>query len=106
MDTATIAKFEAQLRTRLTELQERLGEIEHDLDEPVDPSFADQATERELDEVLEGLGHAGLAEVKQIQAALKRVEDGTFGTCVNCEEPISQERLALLPHAARCKRCA
>ncbi len=106
MDTETTARFEAQLRSRLAELQERLGEIEHDLDEPVDPSFADQATERELDEVLEGLGNAGLTEVKQIQAALNRIEDGTFGTCMQCGEPISQERLALLPHAASCKRCA
>lgn len=106
MDNASVTKFETKLRGRLAELEQRLGEIEHDLDEPHDPGFAEQATERELDEVLEGLGNAGLVEVKQIQAALKRVEDGTFGTCMECGEPISNERLELIPHAAKCKRCA
>jgi RNA polymerase-binding transcription factor DksA len=99
-------EYERRLRERLRELNERLVKIDEDLDEPADPDVAERATEREGDEVLEDLGHAGLAEIKMIQAALARIKDETFGVCVACGEPISKERLEVLPHTPRCKRCA
>ena len=59
----------------------------------------------ENDEVLEGLGEAGLQEVRQIRAALDRVAHGTFGECVNCGERIPEARLDLAPYAAVCVTC-
>jgi len=41
----------------------------------------------------------------QIRAALKRIDDGEYGTCLDCEEPISAKRLAAVPWAAYCLRC-
>jgi DnaK suppressor protein len=41
----------------------------------------------------------------QIGAALKRIEDGDFGVCMECEEPISSKRLVAVPWAAYCIRC-
>ena len=41
----------------------------------------------------------------QIDAALKRIEDGEFGICLDCEEPISRKRLAAVPWAAYCLHC-
>ena len=41
----------------------------------------------------------------QIGAALKRIEDGEFGICLDCEEPIWPKRLAAVPWAAYCLRC-
>lgn len=41
-------------------------------------------------------------ELHRIDAALKRLEDGTFGDCVTCENPISPERLALDPATPFC----
>ena len=76
------------------------------LDQPADQDVEERATEREGDEVLESLGSSGLAEIRKIVAALKRVEDGSFGICVACGEPISEERLDVVPHAARCRDCA
>ena len=98
--------YKARLTTRLAELEDRLTGIEADLDAPVNPDFADRATEREGDEVLESLGSAGLAEIKAIQAALKRIEDGSYGICVVCGEEISPERLDVVPHATNCRKCA
>ena len=98
--------FEKQLQNRLAELDDRLRGIEEDLDEPQSPDNEERATERESDEVLENLGNSGLAEIRMIEAALSRLEDGTFGVCVACGEPISNERLELLPHTPRCKNCA
>ena len=41
----------------------------------------------------------------QIGAAIKRIDDGEFGICLDCEEPISAKRLAAVPWAAYCLRC-
>jgi len=43
--------------------------------------------------------------LSQIGAALARINDGEFGICVECEEPISPKRLAAVPWAAYCLRC-
>ena len=100
------SQFEDRLNSRLRDLNARLSGVEAELDQPVDADSEERATEREGDEVLESLGNAGLLEIKMIQAALGRIADGTFGKCVACGEPISEERLNAVPHAARCKRCA
>jgi len=42
----------------------------------------------------------------EINAALERVADGTFGRCINCAAPISEERLKAIPYAPLCVRCA
>ncbi len=101
-----VERYRARLVARRTELMRRLGRIEHDLDETPPQDWEDRASEREGDEVLEDLGSAGLAELRMIEAALKRVESGEFGVCVACGEPISAARLDAVPHAARCRDCA
>lgn len=98
--------YETVLRNRLRELTERLAEVEHELDQPSDADFEERATERSGDEVMETLGNVGLQEIRMIEAALARIADGTFGDCVACGEPISEERLNVVPHAPRCRRCA
>ena len=41
----------------------------------------------------------------QVGAALKRIEQEEFGICLECEEPISSKRLAVVPWAAYCLQC-
>lgn len=43
--------------------------------------------------------------LRQVKAALRRIHDGTFGTCIECEWAISPKRLAALPWASRCIEC-
>jgi DnaK suppressor protein len=43
--------------------------------------------------------------LRHVKAALVRIHDGSFGTCVDCEEPISPKRLAAVPWAPRCIKC-
>lgn len=100
-----VKSFEARLLARQSELQQRLNQIEHDLDQPVSPDFEERATEREGDEVMETMGNSGLQELQAIDAALKRVASGTFGQCVTCGDDISNERLELVPTATQCKSC-
>lgn len=101
-----VSHYETRLRTRLAELTDRLSEVESELDQPADADSEERASEREGDEVLEGLGRAGQLEIRMIEAALARIVEGTYGDCVACGEPISEERLDAVPHAARCRRCA
>ena len=41
-----------------------------------------------------------------INAALQRMEDGLYGICSSCEEPIGEKRLDAFPETDRCIRCA
>lgn len=93
------------LEVRRHELDSRLHKIESDLDQPGNPDDDDRAIERNNDEVLESLGEAGQKELAAIEAALGRIEAGTFGTCAKCGEPISEARLSAVPHAALCCGC-
>ena len=43
--------------------------------------------------------------LRGVKAALRRVDDGSFGTCIECELAISPKRLAAVPWASRCIQC-
>lgn len=58
--------------------------------------------EREL--ALETLGRES-AFLRETRAALRRINMGAFGTCLDCEEEINSKRLAAVPWAARCIAC-
>ncbi|MEO1710701.1 MAG: TraR/DksA family transcriptional regulator [Pseudomonadota bacterium] len=45
-------------------------------------------------------------ELAQIEAALTRLDDGDFGYCVTCDEPINPKRLGLNPAVPTCISCA
>jgi DnaK suppressor protein len=44
-------------------------------------------------------------EIRQVEAALRRIEQETYGVCISCDNPIPSKRLDLLPWASRCVRC-
>jgi RNA polymerase-binding protein DksA len=70
-----------------------------------DNHLADTATEtydRELDYSLEENSEHVLTE---IDAALKRIADGTYGQCTNCGTQIPEERLEARPYATLCIEC-
>jgi len=96
----------AQLEARLGVLETRLDGIESELESHHSKDWEDLATEREADEVLESLGLSGQQEIRMIKAALGRIEDGSFGTCAKCGEPISEERLDVTPFTPFCRTCA
>lgn len=103
MDTATAR---TTLLDRRAELVGRLQEVEHELDKTPTKDLEDFSSERQGDEVLEALGQVELAEVRRIDAALGRIEAGTYGECLGCGDMISEARLAVLPDTALCKECA
>jgi DnaK suppressor protein len=42
---------------------------------------------------------------RQIREAIARIQDGSYGECLRCEEPIAEKRLKAVPWAAYCIRC-
>jgi RNA polymerase-binding transcription factor DksA len=108
-------------RRRLLALKKRLGgdlsELEEEVLRPVGGEsagnlsdvpvhLADLGTEnfdKELDlDLLENEEHI----LVEINDALARIEQGTFGRCENCQRRISKQRLDALPYARYCIRCA
>jgi DnaK suppressor protein len=65
-------------------------------------SHAQVITERELEFAL---GEREIAELAQIDAALRRIEDGKYGMCVGCGTDIPAQRLHAAPEAACCIAC-
>jgi RNA polymerase-binding transcription factor DksA len=104
MNETSTETHEKQLRARLDYLSARLNRIDEEFSEPVDTG--EQAGERDDEEVLEDLGAAGLQEIRMIESALDRIKQGTYGVCAVCGEPIAEERLDAVPHAATCRACA
>lgn len=98
----------AQLEARKLELTARMQQVLGELDTHEAKDWEEMATEREGDEVLEDLGSAARNEIRMIDAALARMDEGEYGYCVSCGDEIAEERLDLVPatpfcatHAAR-----
>jgi DnaK suppressor protein len=43
--------------------------------------------------------------LRSVRLALRRIDDGSFGTCLHCDEEISPKRIAAVPWAANCIQC-
>lgn len=72
-------------------------------DDEHDPEGSTIAYERRL---LDALAHDMRERVSEVDAALDRLERGTYGICARCHRPIATERLRALPTARTCVACA
>ena len=55
---------------------------------------------------MDAIGNETRLSIRVIQAALERIEDGTYGECDSCGEDIGEARLSAIPEATRCVNCA
>jgi RNA polymerase-binding transcription factor DksA len=107
MDTYRVVR--QQLMAHLAQLEHRLHTVETDrrrATNPLDPDWQEQAAIRQNDAVLDQLAAEERQQVAAIRAALSRMEEGTYGICRTCEEPIAPRRLAALPYTSQCLACA
>ena len=99
--------FKQKLEKLKSELTHRVSAIDKDIrHEGMSADWAEQATERENDEVLESLGNASAENLIRINNALKRIESGEYFTCSLCGEAIPAARMELLPFTTHCINCA
>jgi len=98
--------LEDRRRELLNEVQGRIRDVR--LEGNKDRDVLDQGESSEVD-IQEDIEFA-LIQMKsetltKIDAALRRLEDGTYGDCFECGDQISEARLRALPFAVRCKDC-
>lgn len=94
------------LTRRLSALNDRVGHIEADMAQPLDDDCEEQVVDRSGFEALDAVESAALCDIAKTQAALQRLELGTYGICTVCGDEIAAQRLAALPTAAQCIACA
>jgi len=79
---------------------ERVVGLRNRLDETDDWAVADSLAELDI----AGLRHT-LNDLTEVDAALARLRDDTYGICIDCGEPIAPARLSAYPTATRCIEC-
>ena len=108
--TMNIQQMKERLEAKRTELQQQVASLTEAHPTPVDPIEASEGPqdfeetavdflETQQEQAVEVNIQALLTEVED---ALKRIEDGTYGPCVVCGQPIPERRLEAIPWAARC----
>ena len=83
-------------------LEEETGEL---VSGSADQHMADTATETVEREIGNTLEEHDERLLLAIDAGLQRIEDGTYGKCVNCGAPIPEGRLEAMPWATLCIEC-
>jgi DnaK suppressor protein len=71
----------------------------------VAPDPADAGSNLSETERTEAVITVAKQQLAEVLGALQRIEDGSFGTCVDCGKPVPEGRLAAKPEAARCVAC-
>lgn len=97
-----------QLEQMLTELDAALAPVveDDDDDKVVEREGASDAASELVEHDREQAEREAAAEHRiQVQAALARLDEGTYGTCLDCGTTISAARLAVRPEASRCVEC-
>ena len=103
-------KFREQLRKILEDMrQEMLDEVKVQKERARNKDYmgdlGDHATSDMVAEYAHIFGERLRRRLILIEEALEAIEDGDYGFCEECEEPISEKRLQLMPFARFCVRC-
>jgi DnaK suppressor protein len=101
-----LEKIRVLLLARQKELEETIAQLqtESDKNDQVQDQ-ADQALSSAFETLKSSLHNNEYEEYKMIEKALKMVDAGTYGMCVDCQQPISEKRLESYPNATRCLPC-
>jgi DnaK suppressor protein len=92
-----LLKFEQELVERLSREYETARDASDD-----QPAASDKAHVDEMKEEYFALAQTDSAILAQVRAALRRIDDGTFGTCVVDGGPIDEKRLESVPWTPYC----
>lgn len=98
---ARLGAVRARIREALLRAdRETYGELAGRVHDAEEESLADLLTDVRLAEI-----SREVQEVRDIDAALRRMADRTYGSCIDCGDPIDPARLAAYPTAKRCVTC-
>lgn len=105
MDTKEAGAFRSQLMAERVRLREEIGEV---IEAPDQMTYGSQAAaasqvfeqQRDL-----ALRNRAVQHLAQVEAALARLDNETFGRCARCGRDVAPARLEALPWAAHCIEC-
>jgi len=112
LDADKLEALKASMRSRAAQLRDEIrqtlvkSDLEHyvqiadDVRDLEDESFADLMVDVNLAEI-----DRDLEELRLIEAAMARINEGSYGNCEDCDTPIEFERLSAAPFASRCFDC-
>jgi len=98
--------LEDRRRQLVNEVQGRMRDVRSATDKDRDVLDQGESSEVDIQEEIEfALLQMKSETLNKIDAALRRLEDGSYGNCFECGDEISEARLRALPFAVRCKDC-
>ena len=108
MPKRELEKYRKLLQEKKTSLLAELAKTRHAEEETTEEStqdIADKAVSSYTREFLYSLNDAERSTVQQIDQALGRIEDGTYGLCLNCGTPMNEKRLSAIHWSRHCVEC-
>ena len=108
MNETTLLSFRTQLEkirfTLVSEVKNKYKSEKDNLNEQV-ADIADDAVQSYSRQFITGLGEQEWKKLRSVEEAIKKINDGQYGICSECQEPISEARLKAIPFAAHCVDC-
>lgn len=112
LDPETLATIKAELLAEKKKIEEELKEVKSGAteDDQINfPEYGDKPDEnaQEIDNYTTNLATDKILEssLRDIDSALKRIEDGSYGFCKYCKKEINPKRLIARPVASACVEC-
>lgn len=108
MDKKRLQRFRAALEAQRIELRRSVGRLQHDVATKEDEAAADALDRAGTSYSKDILARRIASErglLRNVEAALKRIHEGTFGECVSCGKEINVKRLEAVPWARYCLVC-
>lgn len=112
------AKNSAEFQQKLQGIQQKLLERKKELEAQLQDLYSqkksptgdikdsgDEAQSSILETLNISLQDAEIGEYNMILQALRKINEGTYGLCSDCGQPISEKRLLSYPNASRCLAC-
>jgi DnaK suppressor protein len=110
LDEKTIKEIKDQLLVRKEEISKELEELTGKSGQSVKfPEYGNKSDEnaQEISEYTTNLGTEKVLEntLRDIESSLKRMDEGTYGVCKYCKQPIGKKRMLARPVASACIEC-
>jgi DnaK suppressor protein len=108
MKKERLASFKTRLLEKHQQLADGMGRTASygkDQEDDAIKDLGDQANTAYTREFFFGLGNGDRRMLRDVVAALQKIDDGSFGNCERCGESISDKRLEALPFARYCIDC-
>lgn len=108
MEQAQLKRFHGVLLEKRADLLDRVRSArtsEHQEGKEDAPDLGDRALETVSRDLLYHLSTSEREILRRIDAALQRIQAGTYGTCVHCEKSVQNGRLEAVPWARHCIDC-